>query len=51
MLGHAISTLRMRRRAARLDRILVQLNDTLTVYAIGLAVLYVVAYWRSLSLR
>jgi hypothetical protein len=53
LLGHDISRLRMtlrvalRRRAARIDRILGQLNDTLTVYAVGLALLAVVVYWCS----
>jgi hypothetical protein len=53
LLDHDISRLRMtllvalRRRAARIDRIVVQLNDTLTVYAVGLALLAVIVYWRS----
>jgi hypothetical protein len=37
----------LRRRAARIDRIVVQLNDALTVYAVGLALLAVVVYWRT----
>jgi hypothetical protein len=37
----------LRGRAARIERIIGQLNDALTVYAVGLALLAVVVYWRT----
>jgi hypothetical protein len=36
-----------RRRSDRLSGALAQLNDVLAVYAVGLALLDLVVYWRS----